>query len=561
MNAALQQSSARPRSGIATLAAGLAQSRERIETAFVGVGASLSDSAGLLNRITQTFATLPADLASPELTEATARLSAVGTRAEEISASFAAEQSDIARLVAVVTAADHPISDLRRAVKMMGIVAINARVVAASVVGDDHDFDVFTTDIAVLSNDATKAIEAFSQVYAQLTAEVHRAAQQREQFEASHRDTLSGLAQGLNAHLADIVARRQASAEGSAETGRVVRQITERVASAVMAMQVGDSTRQRLEHIEAALAELDATVDAEIVADIAGLEAAQLAAAAQSFDAETAEAEGALTQLAQDATVVTARSRDVYGERGGQSSLSAFSAEVRNATAVLHNCETARHKLEEVASAVQATVKVLLEHVEAVREIEANMRLVSLNAAVRCAQLGPRGRALNVIARQLRELTGEIVVAAEQAMTSLGEAASLAQSFSAASTGEAAGQVAWLEREAASAVKLLETVDQRLSEALAVLGKAGPAAIAKLSEAASRLAGHAGISEGMADTRLSLEALAGPPRRPLAASLPLLAKLRKTYTMEAERKIHRARIPDEAAAAPDPEPALDDLLF
>ena len=561
MSAVLHRAPAvRPRSEVAALAADLAQSRDRIETAFVGVGASLGDSAALLDRITQTFATLPQDLASPELTEATARLSAVGTRAEEISASFAAEQSDIARLVAVVRAADHPISDLRRAVKMMGIVAINARVVAASVVGDDHDFDVFTTDIAVLSGDATKTIEAFSAVYAQLTAEVHRAAQQREQFEASHRDTLSGLAQRLNTHLGDIVGRREASATGSAETGRVVRQITDRVGSAVMAMQVGDSTRQRLEHIEAALAELDGIADAGIVTDVAALEAAQLAATAQSFDAETAEAEAALRQLAQDATIVTSRSRDIYGEGSGQSSLSAFSSEVRDAIAVLHNCETARHKLEEVARAVQATVKVLLDHVEAVREIEANMRLVSLNAAVRCAQLGPRGRALNVIARQLRELTGEIVVAAEQAMQSLGEAATLAQSFSAASTGEAAGQVAWLEQEAVGAVALLETVDRRLSEALAVLGKAGPAAIARLGEAAARLSGHASISEVMADTRLSLEALAGPPRQPLAASLPILAKLRKTYTMEAERKIHRARIPDEAAA-PEPEATLDDALF
>jgi hypothetical protein len=208
-------------------------------------------------------------------------------------------------------------------------------------------------------------------------------------------------------------------------------------------------------------------------------------------------------------------------------------------------------------------VKVLLDHVEAVREIESNMRLVSLNAAVRCAQLGPRGRALNVIARQLRELTGETVVAAESAMERLGEAAGLAQSFSAASSGEAAGQVAWLEQEAVSAVGLLETVDKRLSDALAVLGKAGPAAVAKLNDAAARLSSHADISEVMADTLVGLEALAGTPGEISAASLPLLARLRKTYTMEAERKIHRERVPEEAAEpeAPEPEAALDDLLF
>ena len=108
-----------------------------------------------------------------------------------------------------MTGADHPISDLRRAVKMMGIVAVNARVVAAGVVGDDHDFDVFTTDIAQLANSATRTIEAFSGDYRQLTSEVRRAATQRAQFDSAHRDTLSRLAARLEQNLGDIVRRRQ----------------------------------------------------------------------------------------------------------------------------------------------------------------------------------------------------------------------------------------------------------------------------------------------------------------------------------------------------------------
>lgn len=151
----------------------------------------------------------------------------------------------------------------------------------------------------------------------------------------------------------------------------------------------------------------------------------------------------------------------------GQSPLTAFNAEIRAAIGVLRDCEAEREPLATVAGAVDRIVQVLLGHVEAVREVEANMRLVSLNAAVRCAQLGPRGQALNVIAMQLRELTGETVVAAEPAMTSLGEAASLAQSFSASSGGEATGQVAWLEREAAQSSELLGAVEQRLNQALA----------------------------------------------------------------------------------------------
>lgn len=541
---------------ITAIAADLGASRAELETAFVDVGDWLSQSVTLLNRISTTFEALPQDLASPELSEATTRLDAVGRRAQELSASFAAEQEDIARLVAVVTGAEHPISDLRRTIKMMGIVAVNARVVAAGIGGNERDFDVFTTDIAQLLTGATGTIQAFSTVYAQLTEVVHKAATQRAQFETTHRDTLSGLATRLDTNLEAIIRRRAASAEGSAETGRVSRQITQRIGSAVMAMQVGDSTRQRMEHAELALTDLAAWMDggmareivlqetdrAAALIDVSRLEARQLAGAGASFEHDVGEAELALQQLAADAKTVMARSQDVYGDKqgGGQSSLSVFSTEMRRAVEVLRHCEAERGKLESVAGDVQATVKILLDHVEAVREIEANMRLVSLNAAVRCAQLGPRGRALNVIARQLRELTGDTVIAAEAAMKSLAEAAALAQSFGAASSGEATGQIAWLEREAVAAVGLLETVDQRLNDALGLLNTDGPAAIKRVAEAAARLAGRDDLSEVIADAQLRLDALGGPAHGPSPAesSAPLLAALRRTYTMEAERKIH-----------------------
>jgi hypothetical protein len=557
---------------ITAIATDLGAARGRIEASFVAVGDWLTQSATLLNRIAHAFEALPQDLASPELTEATTRLSAVGRRAGEISASFAAERSAIDELDAVVVAAEHPISDLRRTVKMMGIVAVNARVVAAGIVGNDHDFDVFTTDIAQLSEGVSRTIEDFSDSYRKLTAQVRRAVAQRAQFEAAHRDTLSRLAERLQHNLDELVARRRLSAESSVETSRVSREIAARIASAVISKQVGDSTRQRLEHAESSLAVIAGLCDGVLpdgvslpaddsphaVADALALQAAQLGGASETFNAEIAEAGGALRALSGDARTVMDKSTAVYGDgRSGQSSLAAFNAEIRAAIAVLRDCESERKKLEQVAVAVEDIVRVLLGHVEAVREVESDMRLVSLNAAVRCAQLGPRGRALNVIALQLRELTGETVLAAESAMQCLERAAALAQSFSASSGSESVEEVAWLEQEAASSAELLGAVDGRLAEALTLLGTDGPAAIRHLGEAADRLAAHEEMSEAIEDAALRVAELAGPAAdAPTPASRELLAHLRRVYTMDAERRIH-----DAFAGASAPAQAGDVELF
>ena len=562
---------------IRRLAQNLARPRQDIEAAFVAVGASLTEGAALLNTLSKLFGALPEALGGTEVEDAGTRLGAVAARAEQLAATFSQEKADLARLVEVVAAATSPMSDLKRAVKMMGIVSVNARVTAAGIVGDSDDFDVFTTDIATLSDSANRTIQDFAQVYRQLTAEVDRAASQRARFEAAHADTLSHLGSSLAATLDALGQQRATALDSSAETGRVSRQIVGRIGSAVMALQVGDATRQRIEHVEAALCTLADLVDGKTafdqvlddedrprsVAAIATLEQTQLALTASSFTQEVEQAEADLAALAADAGTIMARSRDFGGdERGKSSAIAGLSAQLRTAVTILADFETERAKLETVAAAVQTTVRTLLEHVEAVQEIEANMRLVSLNAAVRCAQLGPRGASLTVIATQLRELTSETVVAAEAVMARLDESSRLAGSFGAAS-GQGAGQVSELEQQANLALDILSRLDQKMAAALARLNADGPKVIGLLERAARGLSGQSAMAETLDDVALSVAALSADPvpDTPSAALAAILSGLRRHYTMEAERLAHDRLFPrsETATSLPGPEaqPAMD----
>ena len=555
----------------------LAEPREQIESTFLAVGGRLSEGAAMLNRVTKVFEALPTELQSPQLLEASTRLSDIGQQARLISELFATEQADLGHLVEVVAAAAHPISELRRTVKMMGIVSINARVVAASVVGDGEDFDVFTTDIAKFSESATSTIQAFTAAYRRLTEEVGQAARQRGQFENAHADTLLELALSMDEALADLARQRAVSVDSTVETGRVSRQIVGRIASAVMALQVGDATRQRIEHIESGIEALSTLIEAGLMmaddavmarAAMAGLQVAQLSGAADAFEGDVAEAGDALRDLAADAEAIMSQSRAVYGKGDAKSSsLALLSDAVRHAALVLRDCEAERGKLELVANAVLGTVGVLLSHVEAVQEIEANMRLVSLNAAIKCAQLGPRGAALNVIARQLRELTGETVAAAEAAMAGLHKAAGLAKSFGAAANGDTAGRVGQLEHEASASLVLLQRVDKSLAEALGTLNRDGPSVIKLLGAAAETFGGLAEIAETMRDLQMQLAAECPEhgSSRPTREAADLLAAHRKRYTMDAERRIHEkmfgADVSAPAVVEVTEEVDVDDIFF
>ncbi len=551
---------------LAAIVADLATPREAIDGAFVAVGERLSECADILARIIGAFDGLPVELGSEDLTAATARLAVVGRRAGEISLSLEAEQGDLDRLVVALRSAAQPIDALRRTVKMMGIVAINARVVAASVVSQTEDFGVFTTDIAELSDSAAATIAKFHRTYEALSAVVADAALARGKFEAGHRATLAALAQELERDLAEVTEQRLQSAQSSAITSQMSRAISDKVAAAVMALQVGDATRQRVEHVEAGLADLDELDPAIDRAPVLELLCRQLGAAREYLVGEMASGAEALGQLSHDVQAVLDHASEVYGSAQNRSALSELHGAVRRAVTVLRDCERERGKLDEVAAAVSETVEVLLGHVEAVQEIEYKMRLVSLNAAVKCAQLGPRGRALDVIAQQLRTLTGETVVSAHAAVECLTRASGYSAAFT-RSAGSGATRVGDIEREATAALSQLEAVGFRMKNALVGLYADGPQVAGRLDDAVAALARHATISEALSDIEFSLT----PPGAPGGSDAgdpalrPFLALLRSRYTMDAERRLHDGftGLAPDADAEPDPDaaPDLDDLLF
>lgn len=545
---------------------GLAAPRAAIDGAFVSIGDRLSSCATILGRLTRTFEALPAELESAELSEATERLAIVGHRALAISVELAAEQEAITRMAQVVAAAGHPIAELRRTVKMTGIVAINARVVAASVAGEHDDFSVFTTDIAELSGSATATVADFARVYDTLCRAVTEATMARSRFEAAHCHTLTALAQDLERGLGLVNAQRARSLEASADTGRTSRAIAAQVAALVMALQVGDATRQRVEHVEAVLRVLGGG-DVALVPPIAELQRRQLVAARETLVEEMSAGAAALSRLCRDTAAMLEHARAVHGTEEDGAGLGPLHSALREAVVLLADCEAERDKLAQVAGAVADTVRILLGHVEAVQEVEYKMRLLSLNAAVKCAQLGARGRALDVISQQLRALTGETVISAHGAVEQLTRAADVATAFTGSPIGATADGVGALEREATAALSLFSAVSDRLGQALGELRRDTPIVARQLADAMDDLGRHSTLSEALSDAEIAVaELAAGAPSTPPAgeAAGNLLSDLRRRYTMDQERRIHDA-FTGIAQAEPHPvhgsPDSVDDLLF
>ena len=541
--------------------AGLDTPLSQIDVSFVSVGDELVACAATLAEVTAHLEALPKDLESTEVVEATERLSGVIRHAREIARRFDAEERDLDGLIDRVSAAKGPMASLRKTIRMIGIVAFNAHVVAAGIEGESDQLSVFTHDVADLSRKAAGTIERFFSAYEALSRDLHKTAADRAVFQTSQQGALEEAASRLSGSLADLTERRRRAADSSIATSRLTRDIGVRLGRTVMNMQVGDSTRQRVEHVVAALCDVRMLALGGLPSGLASSEPpepqdivallellqAQTDAALADFEAGIVDAETSMAVLSQDVDDLMRQSKDLYErkDRQGESALGKLGADLHAVTAMLAACETDRQKLDAVAATVGDMVAELLGHVEAVQEIESNMRLVTLNAAVRCAKLGPRGKALNVIAKHLRELTGDMVASAELALSVLREAADRARDVVASADGVASEGISRLIADADAAIRLFETVDDRLSFALKLLHSQECDCNNRVERAVTQFAGRSAISECLADASIGIAGLAGEistgleyNASPGPAGLALFARVRGNYSMDSERLVH-----------------------
>jgi len=542
----------------------LAGTRAALDACVTSAGSKLMQCVGDLNRNSALFEALPRDIRSEELDRACHGIASIGDRAREVTAAFGRERETVDELSRALAASASPIADLQRSVKMIGILSVNARVVAAEL-GQVAGFEVFTVDIDRLSREAGTTVSRFSDLFRRLRDDLKAVADKRLAFELSHSATLAGLGDKLAARLERVEDRRRSAAAVSERTSETVRQITARVGAVVMSLQSGDRMRQRIEHVEQALAqESGQRTDGDgtdapgaHLREIGVLQAQQLAAAVEEYDADMASAEDALAGLARDALDMVRAAARLAGRSGGsdEGPISALARELQLAISLLRRCAAERTELDALAGRMASAVAELLAHVEVVQDVEAEMRILSLNAAVKCAQLGSRGRALNVVAQQLRDLTMETVASAEAAVEALRACAGVTDRIRADASGDLAREIGGIEETAQSAVDLLTAIEKRTDEAIRTLETEGPDMASNLENAASDIRAARTEAAELADRSARLAEGETPTAMVesddlVVSLLATLDKLRSGYTMEDERRIHDAFAASLAARRP-----------
>jgi hypothetical protein len=551
------------------LAEELASSRRIIETSFLDMGQRLLDSVGMLGEITAAHEGMPAELQGEDFTRAVSLLQMLREEAGALAERQNANGLRVDGMSVMARELNDPIDTLTKAVRNLGLIGINARIIAAGITEQSGDFAAFALDMIELGKDASNIVLAFSTSHRKLVAALTLASGANAQFREKHGDTLAIISARLGEQIAVVEQHKQHAIADVAESGRVAKKISARIGEAVSALQVGDMTRQRLEHVEDSLTDLDRQPTCGATeALVVRLQTLQLEETSADFAREVGSFIGAVGHLASDARLVLDDSRnqaDALLAKGG-TALAGLTDDLQAMLVLLADFETMHTRLVTLRAEVGECVADMQDRMEAIGSLEQTMRLLSINTDVRCSRLGEEGRALRVVAQEMRVLSALTVEAANVAN------AGLERSKTALNEDESPADAAShsLTADATTAIGLLNTVVARLRKRAATIATTGPRAAALLQDAAAASNAYGQHADEWQQLLEELDAACdqidseeGEP------DLEFLARIRKRYTMAQERQIYDALcggLSESVGAEPTPQEAdadadLDSMLF
>lgn len=561
-----------PLAGIGTDLAALAAS---LDARFVSAGTALASAYDIVERL---VASLEGVTSAMNRQAATAAIETMRLTADRLTG-LPMEQSRRQHSLDAIRGSSgelfQHLKQIRRTLSFLHICGLNIKVAAAGADG----FASFADHMVAKLEQAERQVDEFETEIIQLGKSIGEMAAADRLLGRECAAVIPRVPQKLAADALTLQGLQDSSAALAEQIAGLARDIRSKVAVALGALQIGDITRQRLEHISESIALLEAHIEAAaeepatgryLVDRVTALVAAQAADTVADFLRETGTLTGSLRGIAPDA----ARLAEMR-ERGGgggdiQQVLQRLEQDIGEVASVTQQLCAAEADSAKLGHATSRAADSLLGRLKAVNRIQKDVEQMAWNTALQCRGLGADGRGLAVISEEIQSFSHRLAGIWQMVSQSFDRIDSAARTIGDAQAGDAAPDTNGMLLQSLEAIRSgstrmaesLSGVDQEAMQIGAMLrdtsdgigceAEIGPA----LTSAVEGLARLADAAEARADTDM-----AEPARQSLSA---LMEQIAARYTMAREREIHRMFGPaganDDAPEPADPAAGDDDLF-
>ncbi|MEZ2127976.1 MULTISPECIES: chemotaxis protein [unclassified Sinorhizobium] len=548
----------------------LEAARTQVEKRFLDGGAVLLSVMEVLNRLLTSLDQLTGALDNNDGADAGAELRATVLSLSELPALEDRRQEDLSLLAGAASKLRIHVSDMQETMRYLRTFAVTAKITGAGMA----EFAGFAEEILERIHSGTKEVNNFADQLDILQKDVKIALTFGANLSRSYAETVPAVAEALQGDARKIAEHRRALAAIAQEAGTIAKDVQNKVAMTLSALQIGDITRQRIEHVQSALAYLDEFLAADgnraldartrdrIRNVIHHLTAAQMNDMCGDFERESQNVVKTIASFSYDTQEIL-RLRDSMGrghDDSGGNSIRALEESVSAAHTIVKQVEEARQQADRVSQSTLATAGRLLQAVENIRAVKTDINYMALNTNLRCSRMGEEGRSINVVTAELRIFAAKLDESADALVTGLAELEKAAGRIAPVQEANAKG----LDERLSFAIDNIRSAANTTEEELAVLSEHGREVASKIGLSISKLDFQHDLGDVLARCADELNDLAGPDFADisdLADHLgPLDQKIFKLYTMVQERNVHRGILAagEESVVAAEPTKSDDD---
>ncbi len=533
-----------------------------LDGAFNQAGNELGETSGIVTIVLGSLQEVAQVFDTGEAAAATDSLVASANRLAHVSKTVGERGELVARIQQVSTALRRNVDDVQRCLRALQIYGMNVKIAASG----EPAFVDFADQMGAKLKAADVQAKGFEAKLAELETSLARmqandARLMRECARVIPKvpDRLIADADALRAHQGGLVKLAGATRE-------LAQSVQSELGAALVAIQVGDRARQRLEHVIAGAGLMDQACAhladkpdqrAATRSHVLGLLSALAGEIAVEYGRDASALARSLRHLRANAQSVVALQED-----GGNEDDSIFLRRIEDGIAeaaeMIAHLQSADEQAAETLEVILATVTDVSTRVHAIRELRIDVRQMAINIGLRCRKVERIGRPVTVIANEIRSHSNHLdtiivnVNAAETDLVRISDAMhQQAEDHERFGTGDLSHALETIRNCAQTSEMAMATVEQGTESALVFLEQA----CARLDEALDYAPRIEAAGEALGAAR---DAGAPPPEGLDHPARALLEAMGRTYTMAGERAVHNAFLlagmPALGGTSPAPAP-------
>jgi len=541
-----------------SLDAMLSAAHSQVESRFLDGGAVLLSIMDVINKLIGSLDRLTNTLDEKTTSETVGGIMNTAAQLGGLPALEGRRQKNFATLAEATGNMHSHVADMQETMRYLRTFAITVKITGAGIA----EFSGFAEEILERIHSGTAEVNKFAAQLKTLDAQLQRARGFAATIVAEYGETVPRIVADLNTDAGKIALHHKRLASLAQDVSKLARGVQTKIATVLSALQVGDITRQRIEHVQSSFQLFEELVenDADLNHDakerlknvLYHMNAAQLTEMVTDFQRESRNVVKNMSSFVDDTRqILTLRDAMTRESEGGAENnfLKALENSVEAACSLVGRVKDASHEADEVAASTTGTAQDLLAGIAVIRAIKTDIHYMALNTNLRCSRLGEEGKPINVVTGELRVFASKLEGSADTVVAQLNTLEGASRTLSADDKGGADT----IDRPLAQALSTIRDAGNTMEENLAELAREGQEVFNQVSLSIRKLDFESELGDVLTQCASELAAMAGSDIADISdledKAAELGQKIYRTYTMVQERNVHQAFLPATAGSA------------